>query len=293
MWSRVAPRMRALPVLRRYPLTWVTSGLAGFRHRRDFDAVHGYVMFVGQPRTGHSLVGALLDAHPNALVAHELDALKYVEAGFDRRRLFALLQRAERQRVAAGHVSSTGYGYLVPNQWQGRHERLDVIGDKKGGRSTIRLGTDIALLDRLRRVVGVDLSAIQVVRNPYDVIATMHRRAPKRSLEDTAELFFELADTVDEVRRRLPAARFLEVHHDDLVAEPTETLAALCRFLGLDATADYLADCASILYSSPNRSRESVTWTPELLARIAARSAQHPSLARYRFDDLASSGEAS
>ena len=67
----------------------------------DFATVRAYVMFVGQPRTGHSLVGALLDAHPNALVAHELDALKYVAAGYDRRRLYALLVEQERARVAA------------------------------------------------------------------------------------------------------------------------------------------------------------------------------------------------
>ncbi|MET0146650.1 MAG: sulfotransferase, partial [Ilumatobacteraceae bacterium] len=189
-------------MLRHYPLQWVGAGVAGARNRREFDGVRGYVMFVGHPRTGHSLVGALLDAHPNALVAHELDALKYVQAGFDRRRLFALLQRAERTRVASGHVSSTGYRYLVPNQWQGRHERLDLIGDKKGGRSTARLGGDISLLQRIHEVVGVDVYVVQVVRNPYDVIATMHRRAPRRSLDDTAELFFALSDTVREVRRR-------------------------------------------------------------------------------------------
>ena len=78
----------ALPVLRRYPATYVSSRLDGFRLRHDFDDVRGFVIFVGQPRTGHSLVGALLDAHPNALIAHELDALKYVAAGY-------VLQRVE------------------------------------------------------------------------------------------------------------------------------------------------------------------------------------------------------
>ena len=39
-------------------------------------------MFIGYPRSGHSLIGSLLDVHPNAIVAHELDALKFVGAGF-------------------------------------------------------------------------------------------------------------------------------------------------------------------------------------------------------------------
>ena len=64
--------------------------MATARHARklrdDFAGIGSFLMFVGHPRSGHSLVGALIDAHPNAVVAHELDALKYVEAGFGRDR---------------------------------------------------------------------------------------------------------------------------------------------------------------------------------------------------------------
>ncbi len=271
-------------MLRRYPLTYVSSWLEGYRLRHDFDEVHAFVIFVGQPRTGHSIVGALLDAHPNALIAHELDALKYVEVGYDRRRLFALLVRAEQKRIAAGHLSSTGYQYLVDGQWQGRYEHLQVIGDKKGGRSTARLGDDIGLLDRLRATVGVDVYVVQVVRNPYDVIATMQRRAPKRQLTDVVDLFFELADTVDEVRRRVAPDRFHELHHGALINDPAATLSELCRFLGLPAPADYLDACSAIIYDTPSRTRGDVAWTPELIERVGARAAAHPSLEHYRFD---------
>ena len=271
-------------MLRRYPTTRVRSWFDGIRLRGDFDEVRAFVIFVGQPRTGHSLVGALLDAHPNALIAHELDALKYVEAGFDRHRLFALLVRAEEERIAAGHLSSTGYQYLVEGQWQGRYEHLQVIGDKKGGRSTARLGDDIGLLDRLRETVGVDVHVVQVVRNPFDVIATMQRRAPKRQLTDVVDLFFELADTVDEVRRRVAPDRFHELHHDALINDPTATLGELCRFLTLSAPADYLDACSTIIYDAPSRTRGDVAWTPELLERVGTRAAAHPSLEHYRFD---------
>jgi hypothetical protein len=272
-------------------MKYIASWIHWYRMRGDFDDVRAFVIFVGQPRTGHSIVGALLDAHPNALIAHELDALKYVGAGYDRRRLFALLVRAERARIAAGHLSSTGYQYLVDGQWQGRYESLQVIGDKKGGRSTARLGADIGLLDRLRATVGVDVYVVQVVRNPYDVIATMQRRAPKRRLPDVVDLFFDLADSVDEVRRRVAPDRFHELHHDALISDPAATLGDLCRFLSLPAPADYLGACSAIIFDAPRRTRSDVGWTPELIERVAARSAEHPSLAHYCFDDRAPSAE--
>jgi hypothetical protein len=288
--SAAARRLRTFPVLRRYPATYVSSGVEGFRLRHDFDRIRAFVLFVGQPRTGHSLVGALLDAHPRALIAHELDALKYVASGFDRRRLFALLVRQEHARAATGHLSSAGYAYSIPDQWQGRYERLEVIGDKKGGRSTARLRADIGLLDRLSRTVGVDVHVVQVVRNPFDVIATMQRRAPKRAPTDVVELFFDLAETVDVVRHRVDPSRFHEIHLDDLIASPARTLSGLCHSLDLSAPNDYLDACSGIVFDQPRRTRDQATWTPELLARVATRAIDHSWLVRYHFDD-ATAGE--
>ena len=282
--AKVARRVRTLPVFRRYPASYVASGWAGFRLRDDFATVRAYVMFVGQPRTGHSLVGALLDAHPNALIAHELDALKYVAAGYDRRRLYALLVRQEWARVAKGHVSGTGYTYAVAGQWQGSYAQLEVIGDKKGGRSTLRLRDDIELLDRLAQTVGVDVHVVNVVRNPYDVIATMHRRAPKRPLPEVVDLFFGLADTVDVVESRLGPDRFHRLHLEDVIAAPAAELSGLCRALDLTSSTDYLGACARIVFDTPRRTRDDVMWTPELRARVAARAASIPSFQRYADD---------
>jgi hypothetical protein len=39
-------------------------------------------MFIGYLRSGHSLIASLLDAHPNPIATHELDALKFVGARF-------------------------------------------------------------------------------------------------------------------------------------------------------------------------------------------------------------------
>ncbi len=279
---RLLAKARTLPGLRRYPATAASAAVEARRLRHDLATVRSFLLFVGHPRSGHSLVGALLDAHPNMLVAHELDVLKYVEAGLGREQLFVLLRRQQRARVAQGHVSSTGYAYAVPGQWQGRYRRLEVIGDKKGGRSTGRIGERPELLDRLAATVAVPLTVIQVVRNPYDNIATMHRRAPRASLAEHADTYFHLAATADTVRARIPDERYREVHLEDLVADPAGTLESLCSFLGVPVEHDYLDACASIVYPAPSKTRDAAPWTPELLASVDARNADHPQLARDR-----------
>jgi hypothetical protein len=278
--AAVAGSARRLPVLRGYPLVRARAAVDARRMRPDADDVAGYVLFVGHPRSGHSLVGALLDAHPDALVAHELDALKYVEAGFGRDELFALLSRHQQARVAAGLASGSGYAYAVPGGWQGRYRTLRVIGDKKGGRSTARLRDRPELLDRLEATVGVPVQVIHVVRDPYDNIATMHTWAA-RSLADHVDTYFELAAVVRAVQERVAPDRFHQLRVEDLIADPRAAVAGLCRFLDLPVDDDHLEACAAVVFPTPHRTRDGAPWTPELVDRVAALAAGHPALAGY------------
>jgi hypothetical protein len=48
-------------------------------------------MFVGHNKSGTSMVGSLLDAHPEVILSDEADALDYVRAGFSREQIFHIL----------------------------------------------------------------------------------------------------------------------------------------------------------------------------------------------------------
>ena len=129
--ARVVSGVRDLPGFRNYPALYVGSALKSRRYRGDLASVRAFLVFVGHPRSGHSLVGSLLDAHPRMVVSHELDVLKYVAAGYRRDQLLTLVLEHARVNVAAGRTS-WGYSYAVPGQWQGRYRDLAVVGDKRG-----------------------------------------------------------------------------------------------------------------------------------------------------------------
>ena len=95
-------------------------------------------MFVGYPRSGHSLIGAILDAHPNIVLAHELDVLKYIYKTKSEASIFSKIIARSEWFVKNGCIQE-GYTYKIPNQWQGKYDELKVIGDKKGGATTRRL----------------------------------------------------------------------------------------------------------------------------------------------------------
>lgn len=264
------------------PWAFVRSAYAGARDRHSFDDLRTYCMFIGYPRSGHSLLGSLLDAHPRAVIAHEADTLRYLQAGFTRLQVYSLILANSRRYRDRREII---YDYTVPQQWQGRYLELRVIGDKKGGRSTRRLATSPALLDRLISRVDVETRFVHVARNPFDNITTIFERTmADRGLAAAVEEYLRLCAAVDSIRRRLGPAVVLDVHHEALLAEPCEELKRVCHFVGLDAADDYLEDCAGILFASPRRTREHVDWPPALVERVTGVIARYDFLSGYTFD---------
>jgi hypothetical protein len=84
-------------------------------------------VFIGYPRSGHTLVGFLLDAHPNVIVASQTSALRYFRHGFSAQQTFHVLVENSRQVAQTGREQRR-YSYDVPNQWQDRFDQLKVIG---------------------------------------------------------------------------------------------------------------------------------------------------------------------
>ena len=239
-------------------------------------------LFVGAPKTGHSLVGSLLDAHPRMAVAHELDVLLQLRAGFRRGQILALLLDNTARQAARGRGES-GYDYVVPGQWQGRWESLRVIGDKHAEGTALRLRLFPELWRRLERELA-GTRFIHVVRNPFDAIASLTRPQSRRlDVASATDYFFFLVAGVPELRERVGEDRFLELRHEDLIAAPAKTLANACGFLGEEAPADYLEACAAIVFETPRRAREEVAWTPAAVREVERRAADLPFLRDYGF----------
>ena len=273
------PLERALEL----PEAWLASRRAARRLAPRLAEVERFCLFVGYPRSGHSLLGSLLDAHPEIVIAHELNVLRYLKYGFRREQLFALLWENARSHAEAGRVQS-GYGYAVPGQWQGRVRRLRVIGDKRGGSAIRRLEADPAQLPRLEARVGVPLRFVHVLRNPFDNIATIQRRRPRMDVEAAAAHYFAMVRGVEALWQRLPAQARLDVRHEDLVAEPERELASACRFLGVEDAEDYLRACAGVVWRTPRQSRYEIAWPGGSRARIQTEIERHPFLQGYRFE---------
>lgn len=251
-------------------------------YRRAFDQVERFCLFAGYARSGHSVVGAVLDAHRDAVIAHELEVTSFVLAGITRDELYArLLARSQWFRWYKRNASN--YDYRIPGQWQGRFDRLRVIGDKRGGTVAQTVAKHPDFFDRLRSITGVPVHVIHVVRNPFDNISAMSIWQGM-TLEEAIDYYFSHHDSTARLNELCGEGRVMTVHHETFVADPAGVITNLCAFLGLECYPGYLEACRQRVFRTPSLTRQKVPWTPALVREVEARSRRYPFLAGYGFD---------
>jgi Sulfotransferase family len=237
-----------------------------------------FILFIGYSRSGHSLVAALLDAHPEIVVSHELHAVRHLKAGS----AFADIANAvQLNSYYFNHYGRgyTGYDYGVPGQHQGRCVELKVLGDKKANGTCRALLKDPELVGWLERTIPVPVTFIHVIRNPWDNIASKAHRTGM-SLDGAADGYLRNAAAIHALRRRYPG-QVIDVYLDELSAAPADSLKRMLARLGLGADEGYFNDCASIVFQSPRKTQRNVAWPQELRTRIGRGLCRLDHLSRF------------
>ena len=105
--------------------------------------INSFLLFLGYARSGHSIVAALLDAHPHIVISHELHAVQRwaeyysVDRETDRQGLFSEIIENSKSNLKGDkgfrspNFTQKYYTLDVPGLYQGRYEDyIRVIGDK-------------------------------------------------------------------------------------------------------------------------------------------------------------------
>jgi hypothetical protein len=252
----------------------------------QFDDILTFCMFLGHGRSGSTLLGRLLDAHPEALIAHELDVLRYIDSGANDQLLYHLLQLKSEQFIQQGNEWS-GYSYRVSSQWQGRYRRLQVIGDKRTGNTLRHLAGKPASLAQLRSTIdpSIQLKFIHLIRNPFDNISTMARRNRANNLAPFIEKYFTNCKTIVGFENRPEVGGLIRVRLEGFIADPRQYLIRLGEFLGLEMPEDYLEDSEAVVFPYPKKTRYVVTWTREWIEQVDAQINEYDFLQGYSFED--------
>lgn len=263
------------------PYQFVQSWAETRSKGEEFASLKSYCMFLGYPRSGHSLIGSMLDAHPHMVISHELDAMLYFRFGFRRSQLFQLILARDKQFTSVGR-RWTGYNYFVPGGFQGTYRELLVIGDKKGSKTTRRLAANPDLLERFRKEICLPLRVIHSVRNPFDNIATICKKE-HYPLDQAVEKYSRLCLANATIRAQLQKDELFEMKHEEFVASPQTLLIKLCKFVGVPPDAEFLEACSACVFEVPKQTRREVPWTADLVKKVEGIISSFEFLQGYTF----------
>ena len=269
-----------------------------------------FVFFLGHPRSGHSIVASLLDAHPHIVLAHEADIFTKISSGKIPPRKSAVFNAIWKSTVlstrsGARASQAKGYSLLVEGLYEGKYvDHIYVIGDKKAGTTTLMLYHDTTEWSKVLNVLRSSVSSVKVIhviRNPYDNIATdiLYASHSKSELLDikknnrTAEVnslallkrankYFTLHKTIESAKRTFDLD-IMDVHNKDFIANPRAALLKLCSFLHVNCPDDYIDTCSEKVYTTESKTRYLVKWTDELLDKVQEQIRNCESLHGYDF----------
>ena len=283
--------------------------------------IHKFVVFMGDLRSGSSIIGTLLDAHPHVVVSNEYRLfnqfweLNHAPDNKWKENLFDIIYtRSKRDVTETGSRTFTGKGYQlkVNGQWQGAFDRwVEVIGDKSADITIKSYLVDkeefLRNYQKLKEKISVPVLVINALRNPFDMISTnmailgwgnINFRNLKKTFQEGKHIkklnrpgllqekingYFVKLDPVQELTSVFGRENVLDVHNCDLVNDPRGTMSRIFDFLEVDTTEHYLDMCAEKIFKSESRSRNVVFWTPEQIAMVEKRMKEYEFLNRYNF----------
>ena len=157
------------------------------------DKVEKFVFFIGYPRSGHSIIGSFMDAHPHMVIAHEfmlfkklrnlneVQELDQIELLQSKSYLFDSLYNSSIEAAMSGWRSKDrnvkNYTLSVDSPWLGMYDRyISVIGDKSGGKTAKMYLQEpeqfTAHYQQLKKTLEIPIKVIHCIRNPYDMVST-------------------------------------------------------------------------------------------------------------------------
>ncbi len=254
------------------PQTPQQSGMELSQYEEYIDNVREAVFTVGFNRSGSSLIGDLLSAHPNIVISNESGIIRrYVNGEFtSRESLLSFIIKHDMDRTYKGNY--------IAGQYQDQYDHnIEVVGDKHSPHNTKFLTkTESNTIEELENFIKLPIKLLFTVRNPYDMVASMVNaiRGQKKSLDGNIKraisFFTKCSANNMKLIGRVSTDRIFMIRLEDFIASPEKILANLCDFLSVAKTPEYLSSCAEVVYKMPNIIRNTLNWREEYEKEINA-----------------------
>lgn len=262
---------------------YIYSGVCSLFLKRKFWNINTFCMFIGTPRSGHTLVASIINKHPKAAISIELDVLFFLKRRFSQYQIFALILRNVSHFLKKGE-KWTSYSYKTTYNEHNKSD-LILIGDKLAGK-TVQQFREQAQIFELLNQIKYPITFIHVIRNPYDNIATIAKnRAKNKKPEDFIDIaidYYESNLNWISNDSRLAKFKVIRVYLEDIVNFREIELTRIFNELNLEIIPEFIDSCCDLIFTSPKLSRNSVEFNEGQKGKIDNMINSIQFLNRYR-----------
>lgn len=237
-----------------------------------------FLSFMGYPRSGHTLVAAILNANPNVMCSNQLNLLSDLDN-------FSLDYIKQYSKNPATWKITTQIPH-VPKQ------EITVVGDKTGHRNVLNINNNPQILGKFKSIVGAPIKWIHVVRNPFDNLATWGKleyevkkknnikTSQEKELDIVIEEYGILNDTISKLRK---SEKVLTVNHEFVITRMHNTLEEISDFLEISFDPQWRDNVRNTVWKKPRITRNIVRWNQTQKRKIQDMIDIYPWLNGYVF----------
>ena len=248
-------------------------------HERTHGSVtpQKFVLVVGNSRSGTTIVGAIINSHAHMICANETTASSNFWRGLGRESILKEIIENSEANYAAGRLSE-GYSYAIETDNKASSD-IGVIGDKVWNPALLLMAGQRTLLASLEQLMRCSIVLVHCVRNPFDVIATMHQRSGA-SLRDRLRWYTMHCEAIQIIIERGDHPILL-VRHEELITDPCGVSRHMFAWLGHSTNKEHLARIQRKILKTPHISRNSVDWPADISEEVFSLILRFPYLTEY------------
>lgn len=236
-----------------------------------------FLSFCGYPRSGHTLVAAILNANPNCMISNQLNIFAMDSLNLEYIKSYSKKSETWKDTTQIPHV---------PKQ------EITVIGDKTGHRTLEILKEHPKRLGMMKSLVNVPIKWILVVRNPYDNLATWAKlnyenkwkngkqTTEKKELNNVIQKYGELNEIIAKLKR---SENILTINHEYVITRMHNTLEEMSDFLEISFDPIWRDNVRNTVWKKPRITRNNISWTPQQKATVSDFTFKYDWLKGYVF----------
>ena len=279
----------------------------------EVEGVERFVVFMGYPRSGHSFLTSVLDAHPNIVISinyylhQKCTAARHKSGGNlfrDKLSLFNDLYKTSYVSAKCGLRSDIkarkGYNLNIEGQLQGSFRQLRIIGDGAVNLMKDKNNEMETCVKQMIDTLDMAVTGIHVVRNPFDMIATamlyelssvegtkvqQTKVQPNMHIQmKSANKIFRYASIVVQLKK-IRNFKVLDIHIEEFIKDTKTSINKLCSGLDIPCSQEYIESCYEKSYKNVVRTRDRIEWNPDVIEYISEQMTNYSFFQGYTFQN--------